>query len=102
LILADGFYEWQVVHGRKQPMRFTLAGDEPFAFAGLWTVWNAKATGEIIESAPIITTRANELVAPVHDRMPVILPPQAEELWLDDAAARRARDRGRGTLANRL
>jgi putative SOS response-associated peptidase YedK len=45
LIPADGFYEWQVVHGRKQPMRFTLAGDEPFAFAGLWTVWNDKPTG---------------------------------------------------------
>jgi putative SOS response-associated peptidase YedK len=73
LIPADGFYEWQVVGGRKQPIRFTLVGGEPFAFAGLWTVWTDKATGERIESATIITTRANELVAPVHDRMPVIL-----------------------------
>lgn len=87
LILADGFYEWHVLGGRKQPIRFTLADGEPFAFAGLWTGWTDKETGEIIESAAIITTRANELVAPVHDRMPVILPREAEELWVDPDAA---------------
>lgn len=86
LIPADGFYEWRVgPDGKKQPVRFTLADDEPFAFAGLWARWVQKETGEVLDSCTIVTTTANELVAPVHDRMPVILPRGAEAPWLDPA-----------------
>ena len=87
LIPADGFYEWRVVgDGKKEPVRFTLADGDLFAFAGLWTRWVDKASGELVDSCTVVTTSANELVAPVHDRMPVILPPSVETLWLDPAA----------------
>jgi putative SOS response-associated peptidase YedK len=73
LIPADGFYEWTVgSDGKKQPIHFHLPGYELFAFAGLWTARTDDAA-EVIESCTIITTTPNELVAPVHDRMPVIL-----------------------------
>jgi putative SOS response-associated peptidase YedK len=92
LLLADGFYEWLRPEDRKQPrvpFRFTRADGEPFAFAGLWTP--GTLDGEPIESATILTTAANSLVAAVHDRMPVILAgPDGEEAWLSpelDAAA---------------
>jgi putative SOS response-associated peptidase YedK len=84
LIPADGFYEWTLgSDGKKHPIHFHLPGHELFAFAGLWTSRTNDATGEILESCTIITTRPNELVAPVHDRMPVILPTDAEGVWLD-------------------
>jgi putative SOS response-associated peptidase YedK len=84
LIVADGFYEWRTdPDGRKRPVRFTLAGGEPFAFAGLWASWRDPETRIWLDSCSIITTTANELVAPVHDRMPVILPRGAEDDWLD-------------------
>jgi putative SOS response-associated peptidase YedK len=84
LIPADGFYEWTLgSDGKKQPIHFHLPGHELFAFAGLWTSRTDDETGEIIESCTIITTRPNELVAPVHDRMPVILRADAESIWLD-------------------
>ena len=84
LILADGFYEWRVMpDGTKQPVRFSLTDREVFAFAGLWTCWRDRESGETIESAAIITTPPNPLVAPIHDRMPAILGDQAEEDWLD-------------------
>jgi putative SOS response-associated peptidase YedK len=84
LILADGFYEWRLdPDGRKRPVRYTLADGEPFGFAGLWTGWRDPASGEQLRSCTIITTSANELVAPVHDRMPVILPRGVEQQWLD-------------------
>jgi len=84
LIPADGFYEWTVgSNGKKQPIHFHLPGCELFAFAGLWTSRTDDSTGELLESCTIITTRPNQLVAPVHDRMPVILPAEAEALWLD-------------------
>jgi putative SOS response-associated peptidase YedK len=84
LILADGFYEWRLdPDGRKRPVRYTLADGEPFGFAGLWTGWRDPASGEQLRSCTIITTSANELVAPVHDRMPVILPRSVEQQWLD-------------------
>jgi putative SOS response-associated peptidase YedK len=84
LVVADGFYEWVVgSDGKKQPIHFHLPGNELFAFAGLWTSRTDEQTGEVIESCTIITTRPNELVAPVHDRMPVILPTDAEAVWLD-------------------
>ena len=89
LILADGFYEWRVdPDGVKRPVRFTLASGEPFAFAGLNAFWRDPESGEVLESCTIITTAANGLVAPVHDRMPVILPRAYEEAWLDPSLDR--------------
>ena len=83
LIPADGFYEWQRVGAARRPVRVTLASGEPFAFAGLWDTWR-DPHGEVVESCTIITTEANELLQPVHDRMPVILPEDHEALWLDE------------------
>jgi putative SOS response-associated peptidase YedK len=89
LIPADGFYEWTLERGgKKQPIHFHLPGHELFAFAGLWTACTDEASGEIVESCTIITTRPNELVAPVHDRMPVILPAEAESIWLDPSVSK--------------
>ncbi len=82
LVLADGFYEWQRAGGRKRPMRIVLDSQEPFAIAGLWSVWT-DPEGQRISSCAIITTEANDLLKPIHDRMPVILPRDAEEFWLD-------------------
>jgi putative SOS response-associated peptidase YedK len=83
LVMADGFYEWTVgADGNKQPIRFQLADGGLLAFAGLWTHRTDDA-GELVESCTIITTRPNELVAPVHDRMLVILPRDLEADWLD-------------------
>ena len=82
LVLADGFYEWQKVGKGKQPMRIVLKSREPFAFAGLWETWR-NPEGETIRSCTIITTEANDLLRPIHERMPVILPRELEEFWLD-------------------
>lgn len=81
LVLADGFYEWQHAGRRKQPYFVALAGDRPFAFAGLWESW--QRDDQRIESCALITTTANALMAPIHDRMPVILAPADYDLWLD-------------------
>ena len=81
-MLADGFYEWRRNSPGRQPVRFVLASGEPFAFAGLWDTWR-DPTGESVSSCTIITTEANELLRPIHDRMPVILPRDVEPLWLD-------------------
>lgn len=82
LIPADGFYEWQRSGKIAQPYYFQLREETPFAFAGVWDEWS---DGEkTITSCAIITTRANELLAPIHDRMPVILRPEAHQEWLDD------------------
>lgn len=67
----------------KQPYLITLKDNAPFAFAGLWEA--NRRCGEPIESCTIITTHANELMAPIHDRMPVIIPPDKYDLWLDTA-----------------
>lgn len=80
LVLADGFYEWQKNGRRKQPFYIRLKDDRPFGFAGVWERWSK--AGQTIESCAIITTEANELVAPIHNRMPVIIPPEAYDLWL--------------------
>lgn len=84
LILADGFYEWMKAENPKspkQPVRFTVDGGEPFAFAGLAT--SREWEGERLTSCTIITTEANEEVARVHNRMPAILPdPEAEAAWV--------------------
>ena len=94
LIPADGFYEWQRRGGARQPWLFGLRDGAPLVFAGLWERWtvpdDAALTGSLAEHSPgdavetctILTTAANETVAPVHGRMPVILPPDAWSTWL--------------------
>lgn len=86
VVLADGFYEWQALPGKKtkQPYRFVLQGDKSpvFALAGLWDRWESPR-GEVIHSCTIITTEANSVVAPVHHRMPVILKGEALAAWLN-------------------
>lgn len=83
LILADGFYEWKTAEGRKSkiPMFIHLKDRKPFAFAGLWELWNAP-DGSQIYSATIITTEPNSMMRSIHNRMPVILPQSAYEEWL--------------------
>ena len=99
IIPADGFYEWTKVpgHRKKQPYFIHRTDDEPLAFAGLWEVWRGPKDGgtvpgghgddgeerPFIRSCTIITTSANETMAAIHDRMPVILPPSAWDAWLD-------------------
>lgn len=80
LILADGFYEWQKTDSGKQPFYIHMKDGSPFAFAGLWETWK---NGEEIRSCAIITTEANDLMDEIHHRMPVILPPENYDLWLD-------------------
>ena len=82
LVLADGFYEWQRAGNARRPMRVVMRSRGPFAFAGLWSVWK-DPDGNRIPSCAIITTAANDLLRPVHDRMPVVLPKEMEEFWLD-------------------
>ena len=84
LVLSDGFYEWKKVNGAKTPMFIHLTSGDPFAFAGLWERWHSP-DGSAIFSCTIITTEPNELLADIHNRMPVILPPAAYEDWLDPA-----------------
>jgi putative SOS response-associated peptidase YedK len=86
IIPADGFYEWRKEGKRKVPMWVHLKTKKPFALAGLWDVWR-KPDGKRVESFTIITTEPNELVRPVHNRMPVILLPEDEEQWLDTSRA---------------
>jgi len=115
LVLADGFYEWQGSRGRKQPYRVCREDREPFAFAGLWSHWRpdgdaatdggvtdatatrttstaedrARTDGGTAErwTTTILTTSANAVVEPIHDRMPVILEPDEEDAWLDGSPA---------------
>jgi len=100
LVPADGFYEWQIqlilqtdLFGnptsakgkqKKQPYRIALINDDLFSFAGLWDEWVDKNSGEVLKTFTIITTDANSLMQHIHNRMPVILTPDAEELWLDE------------------
>jgi putative SOS response-associated peptidase YedK len=104
LVPADGFYEWKKLDGvsnldekdnldakskkdgkTKQPYAFRMADDAPLAFAGLWDAWKAP-DGSWLESYSIVTTAANALMAPVHDRMPVILHPRDYDRWMDAEA----------------
>jgi putative SOS response-associated peptidase YedK len=95
LIVADGFYEWRADpavgtrarRGSKQPFHITRADGEPFAFAGLWSIWYGD-DDEKIRSCAILTVPANAAIAPLHDRMPVILEPEAEAAWLDASTPR--------------
>lgn len=84
LVPADGFYEWQSRgDAPKQPWLFTEPDREVFSFAGLWTTWSPGDGVEPLESVTIITTEPNSVVSPVHKRMPVILPREVEETWID-------------------
>jgi putative SOS response-associated peptidase YedK len=82
LIPADGFYEWQKNGSKKQPYRFTLNDESIYSFAGLYDTWS-NPEGEKLISCTIITTTPNELTKEVHDRMPVILTPENEKVWVD-------------------
>lgn len=81
LVPADGFFEWRTEGKKKVPVYFKMRDGRPFAFAGLWEHWHG-AEGDI-NSFTLITTEPNSVVAPVHDRMPVILPPDQYDRWLD-------------------
>ena len=88
LILSDGFYEWQWLDPKgklKQQYLITLPNEEPFAFAGIYSEWTDKNAGEQLNTYSIVTTEANKLMAEIHNnkkRMPVILTPETEKLWL--------------------
>jgi putative SOS response-associated peptidase YedK len=84
LIPANGFYEWQRLERGKQPYFVRMRDERLFAFAGLWDRWGSPDTG-VIETCTILTTVANAVLAPIHDRMPVILPPTEYARWLDPA-----------------
>ena len=81
LIPADGFYEWQQTNDSKQPYFIRARDENPLAFAGLWERWQRGQ--QVIESCTIITMSANKPLAPIHHRMPVILPEDTYDLWLD-------------------
>lgn len=85
LVPADGFYEWHQLDGQrqKQPYFICRKDDAPFAFAGVWERWG-RSPAEPLESFAIITTAANSLLSPIHDRMPVIVQPAAFRQWLDE------------------
>lgn len=82
LIPADGFYEWKKLDNRKQPMRIMMKTGEIFSFAGLYDTW-INPEGDKVHTCTIITTKPNELVADIHDRMPAILKREDESVWLD-------------------
>jgi putative SOS response-associated peptidase YedK len=84
LVVADGFYEWQTTDKAKQPYFIHLRDDRPFAFAGLWEAWESPDHA-MLETCAVITTEPNELMRPIHNRMPVILPSDAYATWLNPA-----------------
>lgn len=92
LVPADGFYEWRKEGDVRQPYRIVVGDGEPFAMAGLWESWTARedgggvAKGETVLSFTVITTEANEKIADIHGRMPVILPRETWDGWLSGAA----------------
>ena len=83
LVPVDAYYEWQRAGSVRQPYAIIRPDGRPLALAGLWAGWKDEETGEIIRSFTIVTTSANSMMAPIHDRMPVILRPEDEPLWLD-------------------
>jgi len=82
LIVADGFYEWQKLDKVKKPFYFSLESGKTFGFAGLYESWTSPDQNQV-HTCTIITTDSNELIMPVHNRMPVILPKDGESLWLN-------------------
>ncbi|HEX3050142.1 MAG TPA: SOS response-associated peptidase [Aggregatilineaceae bacterium] len=86
LVIADGFYEWKKDGADgKMPMYIALQGHPPFGFAGLWERWTEPASGEVISTCTILTGEPNELIAPIHNRMAIIVPRDDYEEWLDPA-----------------
>jgi putative SOS response-associated peptidase YedK len=86
LVLADGFYEWEKrPDGTTQAWWVTPPDERPFAFAGLWATWRGRPDVEPLRTCTIVTTQASPALAHIHDRMPVILPPDAEDAWLHPA-----------------
>jgi putative SOS response-associated peptidase YedK len=83
LVLADGFYEWRKEGDVKTPYFISLADGSPFAFAGLWEDWNSKESDESLQTTAIITTAANDFMATLHQRMPVVMRPAEAARWLD-------------------
>jgi putative SOS response-associated peptidase YedK len=84
LVVADGFYEWQKQSDEQTPLLIQLESERPFGFAGLYETWTSPV-GETLLTCTIITTEPNELVRPIHNRMPVILPKDVEDFWLDSS-----------------
>lgn len=82
LIIADGFYEWQKLGKVRRPLYFSLKSGNPFGFAGLYETW-VSPEKQKINTCTIITTGSNELINPIHDRMPAIVPSEDEATWLD-------------------
>ena len=92
LVIADGFYEWRSIPGvkRRQPYFVRMADDSPFAFGALWEVWRARRPdAEWVVSCSLITTEPNALLADIHDRMPVIVPPADWPRWLGETGGDR-------------
>ncbi len=84
LIIADGFYEWVKLDTKKVPYHFSLKSGEAFGFAGLYETWMSPEN-KPVRTCTIITTNPNDLIKPIHDRMPVIVPKDKETLWIDPA-----------------
>jgi putative SOS response-associated peptidase YedK len=87
IVPADGFYEWKAAADGKQPYAVALADGGQMPFAGLWERWRDSASGEIVRSFTIVTTRANERLAELHERMPVILEQRDIAKWLGEEPA---------------
>ena len=87
LVAADGFYEWQRTGSRKQPFFIHMKDDGPFAIAGVWETWEGPDHAAI-ESCALLTTEPNDLMRPIHNRMPVILEPESYDQWLDQSEQR--------------
>jgi len=101
LVLADSFFEWDRKGSTKQPYRILLQDEKPFVFAGIWKTCQT-STGLDIPTFSIITVPANEQINKIHDRMPVILQPDYEQLWIDDSAELNAALETLKTLPNEL
>ena len=86
IVPVDGFFEWKAIKGQKtkQPYAIAMKDGSPFGLGGLWENWKDPSTGEWIRTFAIITTDANEMVAEIHDRMPLIIAPSDYEPWLND------------------
>ena len=84
LVPVDNFFEWKAIKGEraKQPYAIAMKDGSPFGIAGIWEAWKHPETGEIIRTFAVITTEANELVAEIHNRMPVIIAPEKYDRWL--------------------
>jgi putative SOS response-associated peptidase YedK len=82
LVVADGFFEWRQEGKLRIPVYIRLKSQRPMGFAGLYNTWKSP-DGDAICTCSIITTEANELLSPIHDRMPAIIPEDQDELWLD-------------------